>query len=143
MRSTCFAILATSIFVAFIGSSNGQQLGEIKSFGDDGRLFSSGSTDYYLLSTRSYMTEDSSGYQGSVRIVKKYPGGGYEMKLKDYFARCTAPFDHAVQITWSEPGNENSVSVPINNPDKRPTADTKESYNLYWAVCRQQFIRFK
>ena len=143
MRSICFAILAASIFVASVGTSNGQQLGEIKNFGDDGRLFSSGGIDYYLLSVQSYMSEDSTGYLGSVRAVKKYPGGGYEIKLKDYSARCIAPFDRGVQVTWSEPGKENSVSVPIDNPDRRPAPETKESYNLYWAACRQQFRRFK
>jgi hypothetical protein len=143
MRSACFAILAASIFVASTGASHGQQLGEIKNFGDDGRLFSSGNIDYYLLSIQSYMSEDSTGYLGSVRAVKKYPGGGYEIKLKDYSARCVAPFDHLVQIAWFEPGIQNSISVPIKNPDKRPKPDNIESYNLYWAVCRQQFRRFK
>jgi len=143
MRSACLAILAASIFVVSTETSIGQQLGDIKNFGDDGRLFSSGSIDYYLLSTQSYMSEDSTGFLGSARAVKKYPGGGYEIILKDYSARCVAPFDHLLQITWSEPGKDNSVSVPIKNPDKRPAPDTIESYNLYWAVCRQQFRRFK
>jgi hypothetical protein len=142
MRSACFAIMVVSIFVACADVSQAQQLGEVKAFGDNGRLFSPGSIDYYLLSIQSYMTEDSTGYLGSVRAVKKYPGGGYEIKIKDYSARCVAPFDHIVQITWSEPGTENSVSVPI-NPDKRPAADTKESYNLYWAACRGQFQKYK
>lgn len=143
MRSACFAVVAASILVASIAASHGQQFGEMKNFGDDGRLFSSGSIDYYLLSIQSYMSEDSTGYRGSVRAVKKYPGGGYEIKLKDYSARCVAPFDHMVQIVWSEPGKDDSVPVAIKNPAKPPTPDTKESYNLYWAACRGQFQRFK
>lgn len=126
-----------------IGSTlNAEELGPIKTYGDYGRLFSSGKDDYYLLSIRSYVTEDSSGYQGRVRIVKKFPGGGYELKFKDFVARCNAPFDHEVQIMWSEAGKNDYVSIPIKSPNKLPSPDIKESYNLYWAACFEKFRRF-
>jgi hypothetical protein len=97
-----------------------------------------------MLSRQSYATEDSSGHQGQVRAVKKYPGGGYEIIVKDYIARCYAPFDHMVEIIWSNPGQEDSAhSVAIKNSSKLPEQATKESYNLYWAACHGQFQKFK
>jgi hypothetical protein len=133
------------LLVALIGSvAIAQELGTPQTYGPDGRLFSSDTIDYFLLSRRSYATEDSSGYDGDVRAVRKYPGGGYQIILKHYVVRCFAPFDHLVQVIWSNLGDENnSNSVDIINPTKLLGQDRKESYNLYWAACHEQFRRFK
>lgn len=133
------------LLVALIGSAAiAQEKGNPQTYGADGRQFSSGTIDYFLLSRESYVTEDSSGYVGDVRAVRKYEGGGYEVILKHYVARCIAPFDKSVQIVWSNPGEENDPTyVNIVNPSKSPGEAKKESYNLYWAACHQQFRRFK
>lgn len=90
------------------------------------------------------MTEDSSGFGGDVRIIKKYEGGGYEIILKQYIARCFAPFDKMVQVIWSDAGDENnSITVDIVNAGRFPGEGKKDSYNLYWAACHEQFRRFK
>jgi hypothetical protein len=79
-----------------------------------------------------------------VRAVKKYPGGEFEIIMKDYIARCYAPFDNMVEIIWSDPGQQGSEhSVPIKNPTRFPGQATKESYNLYWAAWQGQFLKFK
>jgi hypothetical protein len=134
-----------SLLVALISSmAVAQERGIPQTYEPDGRLFSSGTIDYFLLSRRSYATEDSSGYDGDVRAVRKYPGGGYQIILKHYIARCVAPFDHLVQVIWSNLGDENnSNSIDIINPTKFPGQERKESYNLYWAACHEQFRRFK
>jgi hypothetical protein len=132
------------LFALMGGAAIAQERGTPQTYGPEGRLFSSGAIDYFLMSRRSYATEDSSGYDGQVRAVKKYPGGGYEIKLKDYVARCFAPFDNMVQIVWSDPGQEEiGHVVPIKTPAKFPGQDSKESYNLYWAACHGVFQKFR
>jgi hypothetical protein len=138
--------VAVLAFVISIGdnSSQSQEMGPAQTYGQDGRLFSSGTIDYFLISRQRYVSEDSSGYEGDVRAVKNYPGGGYEIILKHYIARCVAPFDNNVQVIWSNPGDEsNSNSVKIVRPDKFSGQENRESYNLYWAACHEQFRKFK
>ncbi len=140
------ALLVTGVLLSgpSVDLAHSQEFGPIQTFGSNGRLFSAGDNDYFLLSRQSYATEDSTGYQGQIRVVKKYSGGGYEIKMRDYIARCNAPFDHMVQIVWSEPGKEGSEhTVAIKNPTNFPAEVTKDSYNLYWAACHGQFRKFK
>jgi hypothetical protein len=142
VRPWTFALVTA--FVFYGGTARAQETGPLEKFGTDGRLFSSGQDDYFLLSKQSYVSEDSAGYSGQVRIVKKYEGGGYEIKLKNFSARCRAPFDNIVAIYWSEPGNEDAPDpVEIKNPNRFPGAAVKDSYNLYWAACYGQFRKFK
>lgn len=116
----------------------------MESFGTDGRQFSSAQIDYFLLTRQRYVSDDSSGYQGHVRAVKKFPGGGHEVILKRYVARCSAPADNQVYVSWSNPGEEsNPHMVNIKNPGKFPGQDAKESYNLFWAACHGQYRKFK
>jgi hypothetical protein len=133
------------LLVALAGSAAfSQERGPLQSYGPDGRLFSAGTIDYFLLSRQSYLTEDSSGYEGQVRAVIKYYGGAFEIKLKDYTARCNAPFDNMVYIAWSDAGVQGSPhTVPVKTPSRFPGEDAKESYNLYWAACHNNFLKFK
>ena len=140
-----YLLLAFSVAV-FAGMANAQEMGPLQTFGSDGRLFSSSGDDYFLLSRQSYATEDSRGYDGQIRQVKKYPGGGYEIKMRDFIARCVAPFDNMVYVVWYQPGardESTSRSVDIKTPHRFPGAATKDSYNLYWAACHGQFRKFK
>ncbi len=145
MRIRFVVTVASVLFITpFVKLTHSQELGISQTYGENGRLFSSGDDDYFLLSRQTYATDDSSGYQGQIRVVKKYSGGGYEIKTRDYIARCNAPFDHMVQIIWSEPGEDtNPRYVPIKNPGKFPGRAIKDSYNLYWAACHDQFRKFK
>jgi hypothetical protein len=117
--------------------------GETKTYGDDGRLFCSGNDDYYLLSRQPESDEDATSYVGQVRVVHHFEGGGYEILMKDYSARCAAA-DKTFFVTWFKAGDEsNPYTVRINNPHQRPASNKKESYNLYWAACYEQFRKFK
>ncbi len=121
-------------------------MGRLETFGSEGRLFSSGGDDYYLLSRQSYLTEDSGGYEGQIRVIVNYANGGYEQKMQDYIARCNAPFDGMVTVMIRESGEKDydyNKSVRIISPGKLPDMSKKAAYNLYWAACHQQFRKFK
>lgn len=119
-----------------------QIVGEEKDYGNEGHLFSSGKDDYYLLSRAPKSDEGASGYLGQVRVVHHYEGGGYQILMKDYSARCKAA-DGVPFVTWTKAGNDSaSITVRIDHPDTRPKADDKESYNLYWAACYESFQHF-
>jgi len=123
-----------------------QEMGKLETFGADGKLYSSDPDEYYLLSRQSYGTEDSSGFSGRIRIKKNYAGGGYEILLRDYTARCFAPFDKLVEVTVREVGKDefnNNDMVEITSPERFPGAAKKHAYNLYWAACHNRFQRFK
>lgn len=132
-------------FCVWTSAASAQEVGELESFGQDGRLYSMGSDEFYLVSRQTYGTEDSVGYQGQIRIVKKYPGGGYEIKMMDYIARCRA-VDGDTMIMLKDTGKgedeftKNMVSV---RPEQAPGAAKKDAYNLFWAACRSQFRKFK
>jgi hypothetical protein len=138
---------ALTILSGFLwGTAHCQEFGAIETFGPEGRLFSSGRNDYYLVSRRSYATEDSSGYEGEVRKVKKFDGGGFEIEMKEFIARCYAPFDGMMFVAWFEPGQKDTGEghhVDIKNAAKFPGDAKKDSYNLFWAACHKQFRKFK
>jgi hypothetical protein len=96
-RAGVFSIIVSVLH--FADPAHSQELGQVESFGSDGRQFSSAQIDYFLLTRQRYVSEDSSGYQGDVRAVKKFPGGGYEVILKRYIARCSAPVDNQVYVS--------------------------------------------
>jgi hypothetical protein len=107
-----------------------QEMGKLETFGSDGKLYSSGADEYYLLSRQPYASEDSTGFSGQVRIKKNYPGGGYEILFRDYTARCFAPFDKLVQITVREAGKEefnDNDTVEITSPERFPRAAKKDN----------------
>ena len=124
-------------------SAHAQELGLLKSYGDDGRFFSGGSSDGYMLTRQTYATEDSSGAQGQLRIVKKYPGGGYEEFRKEYVARCRS-YDNESYVVIHEIGDAKDMdSRLVKTPEKLPGAAAKMAYNLYWAACSEVFNKFK
>jgi hypothetical protein len=134
------------VFAILSSPLSAQEMGALEAFGADGKLYSSGNGDCYLLSRQSYGTEDSSGFSGQIRITKTYPGGGYEVQTMDYTARCNAPFDGIVEVTVREPGKaetEMGEMVEIKSPERFPGASKKDAYNLYWAACHNQFRKFK
>jgi len=112
-------------------------------YGADGRLFSSGSDEYFLLSKTPDQREDSSGYRGQTRVVHHFRTGGFEILMKDYAAWCVTT-DNNPSVAWSNVGDTNAppVTVPI-RITRKPKSQQKESYNLYWAACRGKFRRFK
>ena len=59
--------------------THSQELGSIETFGTNGRLYSLDKNEHYLLTRQSYGTEDLTGYQGQIRLVINYEGGGYEI----------------------------------------------------------------
>jgi len=143
--SICALALLLGANVTAIDPSLAQEVGTLQSYGTDGRLFSTGEIDYFLLSRQSYGTEDSIGYTGQIRIVKKYAGDGFEIQMRDYTARCTS-YDENIYVMWSEAGKGDSGEgrmVDIKTPNRLARPAVKDSYNLYWAACKGQFRKFK
>lgn len=122
-----------------------QTTGVTQTYGDDGRAFSSGKDDYFLLSRTQFgeNDEDISGYLGEVRVVHHFDGGGYEILLKDYRVACRAE-ENSATVVWYKTGDHSDPdTVTIRSPNKSPKASVKESYNLYWAACLEKFRKFK
>jgi len=131
-------------FIMTTGKLCAQELGQIQSYGPEGRLYSrDGDDEYYLLSRQSYLTEDSSGYEGQIS-VKTYSGGGYQVKIMRFTARCRAPFDNFTYVWIGEPEDDSAqTTTNIQRADNRPSKAHKTAYNLYWAACEEQFEKFK
>jgi hypothetical protein len=139
-------ILASIFFLTLIFAApitHAQELGPLHDYGEDGRLYSRDQDEHYLLSRQSYGTEDSTGYEGQIRIKKNYPGGGYEVQTFRYLARCGAVDGETMikTLALDDPDKE-LASVRI-DPKKRPGPGLKNAYNLFWAACHEQFRKFK
>lgn len=115
-------------------------MGPIENFGADGRLYT---TDRYLISRQSYGSDDSVGFEGQFRVVKRYEGGGYQIETFDYIARCRAVDGESKLMTFRQ-GNrdEQLASVPVDT-QRRPGKGLTNAYNLFWAACYGQFDKFK
>lgn len=140
----CYALAAVSV-VAVLGSAQSvlsQERGPLQSFGPEGRLYSSGQDQHFLLSRQSYGAEDSTGYEGQVRIVVKYPTGGYEIKIRNYIVDCTGEANSVAFRDSGQSDTEYPDAHPV-TPGKSPTPRQKDAYNLYWATCHGQFRKFK
>jgi hypothetical protein len=117
--------------------------GQIQTYGEDGRLFSSGNDEYFILSRMAKSDDEAPGYIGQVRVVHHFPGSGYEILMKDYAVTCTTE-ENPATVNWFKAGDHSApVNVPIEQTNNAPKPEIKESYNLYWAACHERFQRFK
>jgi hypothetical protein len=143
MRHYFIAGLLLGVVAVPGAGSIAQEVGAVKTFGDDGRLFSSGKDDYYLLSSKVEDAKDYgwTDYSGQVRIVRHYPGGGYEIIFEDYSTRC-GDAGNSSFVAWLKSENAKPAMVDVNPLSGRPKDSEKYSYNLYWAVCSGKFQKF-
>lgn len=122
--------------------TTGQEIVKDRDYGDEGRLFSAGKDEYFLLSRAARSGEGEGDYIGQVRVLHNFSGGGYEILMKDYVVACTG--DNGPAITWFKAGDHGlPVTITATYPDKHPPENKKESYNLYWAVCHDKFNKFR
>jgi hypothetical protein len=131
-----------------ISARSQEDVGPLETFGTEGRPFSTGRNDYYLLSRQHHLNEDFNGYDGRVRKIKRFEGGGYEIELKEFVIQCSSPAhpDMTSYVIWYDDGQKDiseGYQVDIRNPTKFPGEGKKDSYNLYWAACHKQFRKFK
>lgn len=136
-REMLFAFAAS---VTTANSASSQERGVVVNFGLDGRLYS---TDRYLLTRQSYGTEDSVGYEGQFRVVKRYEGGGYELETYDYLARCRAVDSNSSIVTFRPGSHEETLASVEVNLEKHPGPGLTNAFNLFWAACYGQFRKFK
>lgn len=120
-----------------------QETSNVKYFGNEGKLYSKGHDNYYLLSRQPYLSEDSAGYNGMIRIEKNYVGGGYEVKILYYIARCNS-YDNESFVSLADSGDSDPFeSTKINKRNTSPSNKLKPAYNLFWVVCKNIFQKFK
>jgi hypothetical protein len=123
-----------------VPEATAQEMGRIETFGENGRMYA---PDRYLISRQSYGSEDSTGYEGKFRVVKRYDGGGYEVETFDYIARCRS-VDAENSITTFPQGDHQKILASVSiDRQKRPPASLRNAFNLFWAVCDGQFQKFK
>jgi hypothetical protein len=133
-------LLFTSLWSKF---GLAQEYGPTSDYGVEGKNYSVAQEDgltreAYLLSQRSYRSEDSFGYEGNVRHLLRYEIGGYEVRYLNFFVRCSGDGELSVR-TW-EVDEQDATTTTIQ--DKPPTKAERQAYNLYWAMCHDKFNWF-
>ena len=122
------------------------QSGPVESFGQNGKLFarSNGaneSRNYFLLSRKEYGNDDSAGFDGEARVVIDVKSGGYEIKIFRYSAECHGD-EPSVAFSENDPTGTQSNRREVKR-ERPPDAGHIVSYNLFWAACEKQFLKFK
>jgi hypothetical protein len=133
----------TSDELHLVQSALAQAYGKTESYGDNGKSFSEGKDDYFLLSRTGTNDAPTSGYIGQVRVVHHFEGGGYEIILKDYSVTCNAR-ENSPSVIWYKAGDHSThVTISVTQPNRHPKQAVKESYNLYWAACFEKFGKYR
>ena len=116
---------------------------KIEFFGEQGKLFSETADDkLYLMDKSAFSTEDTTGFEGRVRIQHNYPEGGYEIKFKAYTAVCSGVGIEPYISLKDEHAASSDSMFTITNPGM-PHPKNKSYVNLYWAACKGQFRKFR
>jgi hypothetical protein len=135
---SCFFVLLAMVLIEQ-ESAGSQEIGLPENL-SSGRPFSS---DRYLLSRQSYGTENSRGYEGQFRIIKRYAGGGYQMDTFDYIARCQAVDGQSMITSFRNGNHDEPLGKARVDPRRRPSTSLLNAYNLFWAACYGQFRKFR
>lgn len=120
-----------------------QEYGPVRTYGTSERLYSTLVGDpitreSYLMSERTYRSEDSFGKEGIIRYLFKYADGQTETAIMNFFIRCGAvndPDKHFVRV-WAN-SEDQAQETKIKNPQDTPTGFNKDAYDLFRAVCPQ------
>lgn len=141
----CALLLLGLSALSSLAETEGEEInfGPTEFFGNGGRLFAkedsgTGIREYYVLNRREYATEDSRGKEGNAKMIIRYSGGGYEMRQMKYLVRCVV-IDDDVTVSLRESHVEPNQWVTIRDGGLSPPAGEMTAYNLYWAVCHDQF----
>lgn len=118
-----------------------QEYGPVRTYGPSERLYSTLegnpiSRESYLMSERTYRSEDSFGKEGIIRYLFKYANGETETVVMNFFVRCGAVDDsnkHFVRV-WANAEDE-AQEIKIKNPQDTPSGINKDAYDLFRVVC--------
>ena len=148
MRSTTLALVW---FALVAGSATAQtaqddgppvELGKVESFGPQGRVFAVDGTRKLVLMTRqSYAAEHAVGFAGTFRVIE-----GVTQRTYRYEAVCASERKGYRLVRATLEGakqQDEAYSTSIDETLKAPKQAEKAAYNLYFAVCRKQFRRFR
>lgn len=140
---------AVTALILFVFATPGycQIKGTEFSFGEEGRLYSKGEDDSFLLWQQNGYYGGHEYASGAIRTRKKYEGGGYEDQRLHFYITCTregiSNFVSVVSLSEREDSPKPLAVIGIERPDKRPSPAKLAAYNLYWAACRAAFQKFR
>lgn len=141
-RTALLAIILISLLVLARAQEGA---GQNEYFGPDGRLYSterSGSDviRYFLLYRRPISGEDGVYFDGKIRIVTSIVGGGYTIDETEFFLMCLI-VDQDLKVIFGQEGNKTEFSVKEDLT--KPPRSAIHTYNLWWATCKNKFLKFK
>lgn len=144
-------VLRAGLFFGAIvvsGATVAQDSAPVESFGENGKLYHvyrspQVTEERFLLTRRPFGTEEGSGYEGDIRVVYTYPGDVFETRLVSYVVQCTGEQIEARTYQGDSQNPINSRSATINETLKHPKLLDKDEYNLYWALCKNVFRKYK
>lgn len=120
--------------------------GQDEYFGSDGKLYSmeragSDRIKRYLLNRRPVSGEDGFYYEGKIRSRTNVEGGGYTIDETAFFLECSSAAEE-ISVRFGSEINRGS-GIRIQREQKKPERLELNAYNLWWAVCKEQFRKFK
>ena len=118
------------------------ELGKVETYGPQGRVFAVEGTRKLVLMTRqSYAAEHGAGFAGMFRVTD-----GGAQRVYRYEAVCASERKGCRLVRATLEGakqQDEAYSTSIDETLKAPKQVEKAAYNLYFAVCRKQFRRFR
>jgi hypothetical protein len=144
-RAISVFIPVFTVVLAWPLAVSAQQYGRTKTYAGAGKPYDlSGRPPFHrealLRSKRHYVTEDSSGYEGKIRITLESELGKLADVMLSYVARCGGA-DGALLVITS-PLKADAIHTRISSFDEPPPAAEKAAYNLWWAACYNVFFRY-
>ena len=139
---------ACCLFAIAVRSQEVGPIGTLKTYGTSGKLFSIMNAnglkrESYLLSSKAFQGDDSRGFEGETRVVLNYAGGGYEVQSLMYWVSCVnAAEENFVEFKTSDSDADGQM-ITVGGRDHPAKASEKEAFNLSWALCKNEFLKFK
>lgn len=114
----------------------------------NGKLYSvekSGATrrEAFLISSRTYQGEDSRGFEGDIKVVLNYEVGGYEEKTMRFSLSCVNAAEENNVAFYENGSNTPMQVITVSDGTNPPKTAGKEALNLFWALCKNKFQKFK
>jgi hypothetical protein len=123
-----------------------QEYGPVRSYAGAGRLYSTlvgdpVTRESYIISDRTYRSEDSYGKEGTLRYTFKYSDGQSDSALMKFFVRCkSVSSDLEVQVWASDQQQEQARASVIKDNNRTPSGIERDAYDLYRTLCSDREV---
>jgi hypothetical protein len=145
VRVLPLALVAFALLPGSVAAQNDEpnvELGKVESFGPRGRVFATeGTRELVLMTRQSYVAEHGAGFAGAFRVIE-----GGTQRVYRYETVCASERKGYRLVRATQEGakeQDEAYSASIDEAIKAPKPAEKAVYNLYFAACRKQFMRFK